>query len=394
MIAGNLAKTLLSLALVLGIQTGVVGQIFFTDSFDYPDGDLTTESGGLWVTHSGSGGDIQVVNGSAVVTSPGANDDNRLTGAIMGVEDVWYYALRFSVELGSGSSINNDYFIHLKDSTSANYNARLALDDPTDTNRDFSLSIWASSEGDGQADWNGDFDFGEEIIAVVEWNNATGDATLWVNPVDINSTSITDNELPDAMRAVEALALRQDGGSSSVVTIPVVSIGTDFDAVLAAVQPAGGDVVVAGESLTVMPGIQNAGGLAELEFSDNMDLNIFRDPVSTTAVTQFVLASTSPTATPTRFEFTLEGNCISRPNVVQRIEFFNYVSNSYEIVDERNANRSPNPDLTVVAAPGGDLSRFVEPTTLAIQTRIRYRADSARAGFASNTDQAVWTIGF
>ena len=65
------------------------------------------------------------------------------------------------------------------------------------------MGNWASSEGDGQADWNGDFDFGEEIIAVVEWNNGTGDATLWVNRVAINSTSITDTELPDAMRSVE-----------------------------------------------------------------------------------------------------------------------------------------------------------------------------------------------
>lgn len=389
----NLAKTFVCLALALGMQTTVLGQIFFTDSFDYPDGDLTVVSEGLWTIHSGADGDIQVVDGSAVVTAPGTNDDNRLTGAVMGNDDVWYYAIRFSVELGDGTSINNDYFAHFKDSTSINYNARLALDDPTDSKRDFSLSIWASSEGDGQADWDGDFDFGEEIVAVVEWNNGTGDATLWVNPVDINSISITDNELVDAMRAVEALALRQDSGNSSVVTIPVLSVGTDFDAVLAAVQPAG-VVTVTGESLSVMPGIQNAGGLPELEFSDNMDLNVFRDPVSTAAVTQFLLTSTSPTATPTTFEFTLEGNCISRPNVVQRIEFFNYVTNSFEIVDERNANRSPNPDLTVVVVGIGDLSRFVEPTTREIQARVRYRADTARAGFASNTDQAVWMIGF
>ncbi len=157
-------------------------------------------------------------------------------------------------------------------------------------------------------------------------------------------------------------------------------------------QPGGEPTVVVGETLTVMPGIQNAGGLPELEASDNLDLNIFRDPVSTAAVTQFVLSATSPTATPTTFEFTLEGNCIARPNVVQRIEFFNYITNAYEVVDERNANRTPNPDLTVVVTPTGDLSRFVDQTSRAIQTRVRYRADSPRAGFASNTDQAIWTI--
>ncbi len=153
-----------------------------------------------------------------------------------------------------------------------------------------------------------------------------------------------------------------------------------------------GPVVVVGETLSIQPGIQSSGDLPELETSDNMDLQLFRDPLSINAVTQFVVTATSPTASPTTFEFTLEGNVVSRPNVVQRIEFFNYVTGSYEIVDERNANRSPSPDLMVVVSGTGDLSRYVNQTTREIQTRIRYRADLARAGFGSNTDQAVWTI--
>lgn len=386
----RLVMTFLSLALVLVLQTGVMGQIFFTENFDYPDGDLTVVSEDLWVAHSGAAGDIQVVAGNAVVTSPGDQDDSRLTGSIMGVDDVWYYAVRFSVELGTGQTINNEYFMHFKDETDFGYNARLALDDAADAKRDFSLSIWASSEGDGQADWDGDFDFGEEIIAVVEWNNGTGDATLWVNPVDINSTNITDTELADAMRMVETIALRQDGGNSSVVTIPVLSVGTDFDAVLAAVQPTG-DTVVVGETLTVMPGIINSGGLPDLEDSDNVSLVLFRDPTSTAAVTQFVVTSTSPTATPSTFEFVLEGRCVSRPNVVQRVEFFNYVTGAFETVDEQNAVRMP-PDLSITVTPAGDLSRFVDQTTLEIQTRVRYRADSPRASFSSRTDQAIWMI--
>ena len=154
----------------------------------------------------------------------------------------------------------------------------------------------------------------------------------------------------------------------------------------------GEPTVVVGETLDVAPGTVAGGGLPELEESDNMDLRIFRDPLSINAVTQFVLTATSPTATPSTFDFTLEGNVVSRPNVVQRIELFNYSTGAFEVVDERNANRTPNPDLTVTVSPGGDLSRFVNQSTREIQARIRYRADIARAGFASNTDQAVWTI--
>ena len=180
------------------------------------------------------------------------------------------------------------------------------------------------------------------------------------------------------------------GTNGATITYVGGRVGTDI--YLEGIPISSGPVVVVGQSLNVSPGLQNAGGLPELAVSDNMDLQIFRDPLSINAVTQFELTATSPTATPTTFDFTLEGNCISRPNVVQRIQLFNFVTNAYETVDERNANRAPNPDLVVTVSPGGDLSRFVEPSTLVIRAQIRYRADIARAGFASNTDQAVWTI--
>ena len=133
-------------------------------------------------------------------------------------------------------------------------------------------------------------------------------------------------------------------------------------------------------------------GLPELAESDNEDLRLFRDPVAINAVTQFVITATSPTFAPTTFDFTLEGSCVSRPNVVQRVELFDYVAGAFEVVDEQDANRVPSPDLTVVISPPGDLARFVDQATGEIQARVRYRADIARAQFASNTDQAVWTI--
>ncbi len=239
------------------------------------------------------------------------------------------------------------------------------------------------------------------LTNAVDVCQATGPNT--VIKISAEDGSVSDNTILDKCPPVDA------AGAGMIDSFVTALVGTGstlelrmttempFDALafdnIKIIDLGGGEpVVVVGETLTVAPGIQNAGGLPELEASDNMDLNLFRDPTSTAAVTQFVLSATSPTASPTVFEFTLEGNCVSRPNVVQRIEFFNYLTNAYEVVDERNANRTPNPDLTVTAAPGGDLSRFVDQNSRAIQARIRYRADSPRAGFASNTDQAVWTI--
>ena len=277
----NLKHILSTFVIVVLANSMVVGQVFFTENFDYADGDLDTVAGGLWPTHSGSDPQVQVVDGSAVVTAPGSFDHNRLTGVVAAVDDVWFYSVRFSVELGA-DPVNNDYFIHFKDDSVFGFNARLALDDAADAANDFSLSIWASSEGDGQADWDGDFMFGEVITCVVRWNNGTGEATLWVNPVDENSTNITDEELADAMRLVESVALRQDSGFSdgsafsSTVTVEALAAGTEFAAVLDAIA----------EDTDVLVGDVNCDGSIDLldvapfvalvttgDFSEKADIN-------------------------------------------------------------------------------------------------------------------------
>ena len=82
----------------------------------------------------------------------------------------------------------------------------------------------------------------------------------------------------------------------------------------------------------------------------------------------------------------------ARSNLVQTIELFDYVAATWELVDSRNAARSPAPDSVVTVAATGDLSRFVEPGLMSIEARVRYKSDNPRQIFASNTDQTVWTI--
>lgn len=75
------------------------------------------------------------------------------------------------------------------------------------------------------------------------------------------------------------------------------------------------------------------------------------------------------------------------------IELFDYELGDWELVDTTNAARAPLPDKVVNATPAGDLSRFVEPGTMCIEARIRYKSDRNRQTFTSNTDQVVWPIG-
>lgn len=388
-----IAVTTMALAMVVFAQSGVMGQLLLSEQFDYADGDLTTVSSGEWVTHSGDVPDIQVVGGKAVVTSPGSADDNRLVGSIMGENDIWYYAVRFTTLEGIGPTINPDYFIHLKDETSFGYNARLAYAAPDDPERDFSFEIWASSGGDGSTAWTGDFDFGDEVVAVVRWNNGTGEATLWINPVDENSTSIVDDELPDAMRAVESIALRQDGGQSGVVEVDAVAVALDFASALAEVaSTTGGTVDVSADSANVSAGVEFGGSFADLSASDNADYSIVRDNGSVQARVQLELKATSPSETPTAIEFTWESSIFARTQVDQTIFLFNYQSASFEELDTRPAMRFS--DQTVVVTPTGDLSRFVEPGTGCMEARIRYQSLNPRQVFTANMDFANWNITF
>lgn len=162
---------------------------------------------------------------------------------------------------------------------------------------------------------------------------------------------------------------------------------TQFSA-SAVVEP----TVVVPESFTVTRGEFISGGLPELAEIDNMDLSLRRLDFDTQSRTEFEVKSTSPTASPTSFEFTLEGAIVASSNVVQTIELFNYVASEWELVDTRNAGSSPAPDSVVSVVATGDLSRFVEAGTRCIEARVRYKSDNPRQNFTSNTDQTIWTI--
>ena len=175
-------------------------------------------------------------------------------------------------------------------------------------------------------------------------------------------------------------------------TADIGTIGGNFflynvdDIVLALIPP---DVVVP-DLLTVTRGLFVAGDETSLAFSDNVDLSLQRLVTDIQSRTEFEVMGTSPTASPASFEITLEGAVFARSTVVQTIELWDYVAGAWELVDTRNATNMIDSTATV-AAPG-DLSRFVDQTTLSVEARIHFQSTSPRQRFASNTDQVIWTI--
>ena len=230
-------------------------------------------------------------------------------------------------------------------------------------------------------------------IFVVDISNDDGES--WVN---LETVGPAGNEvsggwfhksfaISDFVTPTNEMRLRftaSDLGEASVVEAAVDGIQIEI------VECGGDPVVVTPDSVLVMRGNFVAGGVVELAGSDNEDLQLVRSTSDVQSRTEFEISSVSPTANPSLFEVELEGSVFARSTVNQTIELFDFATSSWESVDTRAA--SGFNDASVVVPAAGDLSRFVEPGTLAIRPASGTSLPVARQQFASNTDLFAWTI--
>ncbi|MEM7455140.1 MAG: hypothetical protein AAF456_12385 [Planctomycetota bacterium] len=149
---------------------------------------------------------------------------------------------------------------------------------------------------------------------------------------------------------------------------------------------------VAPDSVTTTKGLYAGGDVSSIGSSDNIDYRIQRSSFDLQSRTELEVKATSPSSNPSSFDVTLEGSVFARSNVEQTIELYDYDLQAWELVDTRDAARSPSPDSVVTLSASGDLSRFVEPGTRCIEARIRYQSATQRQQFQSNTDQFEWRI--
>lgn len=156
--------------------------------------------------------------------------------------------------------------------------------------------------------------------------------------------------------------------------------------------------IVPPNSIVVSRGTLVAGSLAELDESDDMDFRIRTAALDSQSRTEFEVKGISPVANPTAFGVTLEGaldpgrDALSPATTYgQFIEFFNYDTNEWEVIDSRIPSQRRDGSPVVVDATG-DLSRFVEADTFCIEARVRYTSSRSGQSFISDTDQFLWRI--
>ncbi|MBA3726190.1 MAG: SBBP repeat-containing protein, partial [Armatimonadetes bacterium] len=185
-----------------------------------------------------------------------------------------------------------------------------------------------------------------------------------------------------------AYALAVDGAGNVYVTGGSQGARTDYDyATIKYVQAA----TLAPSSFTVFRGSVISGNLNSLLASDDHRL-VMRPGVvfsSQEPPIQLIVNATSPNATPSRLEFSVEAHC-SVSNIEQRIALYNFDTQAYETLSTSTASTSDWRTTVVVTS---NPERFIGPN-LELRSRVAYKAQGPVFIYPwfARVDQVKWTL--
>ncbi len=182
---------------------------------------------------------------------------------------------------------------------------------------------------------------------------------------------------------------RLDGEFATKSLTLVFDVTADADAL--AVYVANPGETVLPDSFEVTRGVLLRGDLADLFDSDDSYVVVDpRRPSDVTAASgEIVVTGISPSETPAELKFTLEAAAPAMP-LRQRIELFNYDTQDWEQVDERD---SPQQDTVVEVSIRNNAPRFVQAGSGEIKARIGFvDFDVSWAGWRVRYDQVFWVV--
>jgi hypothetical protein len=189
--------------------------VLVNETFSYADGNLVGNGG--WTAHSGAGNlPVQVVSGRAQVVQPasGSAEDVNTPFTALGAGGTLYAGFDVS-NTGSSTSV---YFAHFLQGTST-FRARVFITAPT-ASGDYTFGL--SDTATVNQVWASDFSSGSTHRLVISYSFDTGETRLWVDPVDVNSTSLL--VAGGASTPLHAFALRQaTGGSTQLIDNLIVA---------------------------------------------------------------------------------------------------------------------------------------------------------------------------
>lgn len=232
-------KTILTLATVFVLNAVGYSSILLSDSFSYIGANLVGASGSPWVNHSGTA-PITLVNGTARLTSGNSEDANSaLSGApydTINNPTVGYLYSSMSVTVSNTPGTDGTYISHFKDGAFG-FRCRVYLLTNGAAPGFFRFGIASTNSASttlGFTPWATDTQLGVPYSVVTRYNITNGESVMWIDPVDENSTSITNvPPNPDSVIPIVAYALRQSGGSGTAY-LDNLKVATQFNEIAGA----------------------------------------------------------------------------------------------------------------------------------------------------------------
>jgi hypothetical protein len=176
---------------------------FWIEQFAYNDGNLTTVSGGLWVTHSGTPPlDIQVLSQIAYGNMATFPDDNRSFPART-TTDKTYASFHVKIPAVVGTPSTN-YFAHFM-SSSTTFRAKTFV---TPCSATFTFGISNTANAPPPAIWPTCLEYNTWYTVVIMHDAAALISKLWIDPASEASPSIQASDTVTAV-ALNAFGLRQ-----------------------------------------------------------------------------------------------------------------------------------------------------------------------------------------
>jgi len=218
----KIATPLIVLALIAFAVPAMAASIL-TEPFTYPDGNLTPNGG--WANYSGAGTDVQVAAGRAQGDGAQAPDDHILF-AVRPTDAKTYACFKARIT-DPGGPPKAVYFAELKDAGASILVSRVYVLPLIAGGWTFGISHTSTSATVGITPWsNTSLVFGQDYQLVINYDPVNHSSTLWVNPGNEASTSVTDVNATATAVALQGFGLRQSGTASTFPANAVFNAGT------------------------------------------------------------------------------------------------------------------------------------------------------------------------
>jgi len=201
--------------------------VVLSEPFNYADGSLATNSGRLWATRAGTPGQMQLVFGTALITS--SQTEDVVARLIGGPYNSTVLYASFDVTFIALPAILPDIFAHFSGTNANDLRARVLASTTNAAPGSFRLGVANTvSSVANVVDYPLDLNLDTKYQVVVAYDTAAGTSKLWVNPGSGGGwVSAID---PVSPTGINAFGLRQSGGIGDS-RMDNLLVGTSFESV-------------------------------------------------------------------------------------------------------------------------------------------------------------------